>query len=76
MHRHVAALTEVEWRALCDDFADLVLTKHGVVGSIGGLYSLYDALDREREKAIHELRKRLRAMPGYGEMRPYDWPEE
>jgi hypothetical protein len=48
--RHVAELTHIEWNALMNDFADLVLAKHGVAGSVAD-YSLYRALDTEREHA-------------------------
>lgn len=52
MARHLAELTLEEWERLVNDFADLVLAKHNVAGSIAGSYSLYVALEDERERAI------------------------
>jgi hypothetical protein len=49
--RHVRDVTDDEWFALMNDFADLVLARHRVIGSVAGDYSLYDALDEARDQA-------------------------
>lgn len=49
-HRHLGDLSDAEWADLLNDFADLVLHKHGVCGSLAN-YSLWRALDNERDKA-------------------------
>ena len=49
--RDAGQLRACEWQQLVDDFADLVLRRHGVAGSIAGRYSLYAALEDEWERA-------------------------
>lgn len=52
--RHLANVTDDEWEAL---LALVVgwLVRLNISGSIAGDYSLYDALDDERERARHAL---------------------
>lgn len=61
--RSVGALTDDEWLALMNDFADLVLARHRVSGSLAGVYSLYAVLDDEREKAQRPNDQGRRRMP-------------
>jgi hypothetical protein len=49
--RRLSEFTNDEWDALRNDFADLVLQRHRVSGSVAGVYSLYTALDDERDRA-------------------------
>ena len=58
--RHLGELTEDEWMDLLNDFADLVVTRHRISGSIATDYSLYRALEDERERAQHMLSGRVR----------------
>ena len=57
MSRSITDLTRVEWNALVSAFADKVLTKFNVAGSIATTYSLYSALDREYARAIRNVKK-------------------
>jgi len=50
MARHLKTVTHDEWADLQDRVLDW-LDAHDVAGSIAGEYSLYRALDEEREKA-------------------------
>jgi hypothetical protein len=50
--RHLADLTDDEWEDLMHDVADLVLARHRVIGSVAGDYSLYAALEEERNHAL------------------------
>lgn len=49
--RNLWELSDREFAALQNDFADLVLSKHRVAGSVAGVYSLYRALQDERDDA-------------------------
>lgn len=52
MSRHLGDVPDDEWDDLIDAFADDVLTRYQVSGSRAGSYSLYRALDDERERAM------------------------
>ena len=56
MSRHLGELSEEEWEALVNRFADEVLTPLNVAGSLAMTYSLYTALDREYRRAKREVR--------------------
>jgi hypothetical protein len=49
--RNLWELSDRDFSALQNDFADLVLRKHRVAGSVAGVYSLYRALQDERDRA-------------------------
>ena len=52
MARHLADATDEEWRELIDELVGW-LQRHNIAGSIAAQYSLYRALDDEREKAVN-----------------------
>lgn len=60
MSRHVVDVGDQEWDRLLYEFADLLLTKHGIGGSRAGDYSLYEALTNEREKARQQRLERMK----------------
>jgi hypothetical protein len=58
--RHLGELSEDEFQALCDRFADEVLAPLNVAGSLALTYSLYTALDREYRRAKRAVREGTR----------------
>jgi hypothetical protein len=54
--RHLGELTDPEWQDVVDAFADDVLSRFNISGSRLRSYSLYKALDVERDRAIRNCR--------------------
>jgi hypothetical protein len=57
MSRHLGELSEQEWQALLDRFADDVLAPFNVAGSMAKTYSLYTAMNREYVRAKRSAHK-------------------
>jgi hypothetical protein len=60
MAKHLGHLNLDEWRTLHSSIVNW-LKKHDVAGSVAQDYSLYDALDREWEKAKRAVAKSRRS---------------
>jgi hypothetical protein len=69
LNRHLGTVTNGEWDELHDVIADW-LFQHRIAGSILDDYSLYAAMDAERDQAAQLVRDRAQAREAVQEAPP------
>ena len=60
MARNIGDMKREEWNEFMDKFADELLVRFDVAGSVAGYYSLYNAMEDQYERAAIALHKEKR----------------